>query len=793
MLEQFRAAVRSARHRRATAVAIVATLALGIGANSAIFSFVDAVLLKPLPYPDAGRLVAAYESNPRLKQATQLVAPVRLEEWNHENRTFVALAGSYFENVTDTTGAMPERVEAMRTSPRFFSVLGVDAALGRTLTADEERFGGPPAVVISDSLWRAHFNCDPTVVGRRLILSGTSRTIVGVMPAAFRYPTAATEAWIPAQMAAGLLRERRARFYTTVGRLKPGVSLDLAQADLMAVQARLGERYPDTDRGWSASLIDLKEEQVAGVRRSLLLLFAAVGLVLLAACGNVACLLLADAARRRHEVAVRLALGASAATVVRQLLAEGLVLAIVGASLALVFAQWAAAALRRLASDVPRIDEVHVDGRLVLFTIVVGAATTIAFALAPAVRATRVDPADALARGGRGQTGGQYFLQRVLVSAQIALAIVLLVGAGLLLRSFARLSAVSPGFDPANVIAFRMSASWSESGPSVATRQARTVSRLEQVPGIEAAAVGQAPPAGLDVPPQAFAIVGRDTTEKLFSHGRAVSAGYFRTLRIPILQGETCSADPAAPPFSKALVTRAFADRFFPGDSAIGHALTPGIAPERTIDVIGVVGDVRENGLVHAAEPLIYWCGYSPYWPDPFFIVRTSAAHPASAAAIRAALFDIEPKRAIYAVQTLDETLARSVSQQRVNTILLCLFAATALLVAALGVYGVLSQVVANQRRDIGIRMAVGARASQIIASILAQAGAMTAVGAVAGIAGASLLARVMATLLFGISVHDPVAFLAVPLVLALVAGAAAVVPARRAASTDPIQALRDE
>ena len=431
--------------------------------------------------------------------------------------------------------------------------------------------------------------------------------------------------------------------------------------------------------------------------------------------------------------------------------------------------------------------------RLVLFTIAIGAATTIAFALAPAVRATRVDPADALARGARGHTGGRHLLQRVLVSVQIALAIVLLVGAGLLLRSFARLAAVSPGFDPANVIAFRMSASWSESGPSVAMRQARTVSRLEEVPGVEAAAVSQAPPAGIDFPPQEFAIAGRDTTERPFSLGRAVSAGYFRTLRIPILQGETCSADPAAPPFSKALVTRAFADRFFPGEAPIGHTLlTPGVVPERRIDIIGVVGDVLENGVAHRAEPLIYWCGYSAYWPDPFFIVRTSAAHPASVAAIRAALFDIEPKRAIYNVHTLDETLARSMSQQRVNTILLCVFAATALLVAALGVYGVLSQMVATQRRDIGIRMAVGARASQIVTSILGQAAAMTLAGAAIGIAGASVLVRVMATLLFGISTYDPVTFVIVPLVLALVAGAAAVVPARRAAAIDPVQALRD-
>ncbi|HMF97624.1 MAG TPA: ABC transporter permease [Vicinamibacterales bacterium] len=792
MLDQLRDAVRSVRHRRWTAAAIVTTLTLGIGANSAIFSFVDAVLLRPLPYPDADRLVAVYELNQGLKQATQLVAPVRLEEWNRDNHTFAGLAGSYFENVTDTTGALPERIEAMRTSPRFFAVLGVAAALGRTLSADEERFGGRPAVVISERFWHARFNSTPDAVGRQLILSGVSRTIVGVMPASFRYPTATTDAWIPAQMSAGLMRERRARFYTAVGRMRPGVTLERAQADLTSVQARLGDEFPETDKGWAASLAALKEEQVGGVRRSLWLLFAAVGLVLLAACGNVACLLLAEAVRRRHEVAVRVAVGASRATIVRQLLTEGFILALASASCALLVARWATAVLRRIATDIPRVDEVQIDGRLVLFTIVVGALTTVAFALAPAVQVTKVDPADALARGGRGQIGGRHLLQRTLVATQLALAIVLLVGAGLLIRSFARLAQVSPGFDPAGVTTFRMSASWSESPASVVTRQARTVRRLEEVPGVDAAAVSQTPPAGIDYPPGEFSIVGREAPGKLFAQQRAVSGGYFRALHIPILQGEVCGNDPATPLFFQALVTRAFADQFFPGETAVGHALRPQLPPDREVAIIGIVGDVRESGVMRPAEPLIYWCGYSPYWPDPFFIVRASAAHPASVAAIRAALFAIEPKRAMYAVRPLEESLSRSISQQRLNTVLLSVFAATALLVAALGVYGVLSQVVAGQRRDIGIRMAVGARAAQIVTSILGQAAAMTLAGAAIGIAGASVLVRVMATLLFGISTYDPVTFVIVPLVLALVAGAAAVVPARRAAAIDPVQALRD-
>jgi len=794
MLDQLRAAVRSVGHRRGTAAAIVTTLTLGIGANTAIFAFIDAVLLRPLPYPDAGRLVAAYELNRGMKQSTQLVAPVRLEEWNSGNRTFVALAGSYFENVTDTTSGAPERIEAMRTSPRFFTVLGVAAALGRTLSADEERFGGPPAVVISDAFWRTRFNADASVVGRDLILGGASRTIVGVMPASFRYPTATTEVWIPAQTPAFLMRERRARFYTAIGRLRPGVSVEQAETDLSAVQARLGEQFPDTDKGWAASLVPLKEEQIGGIRRSLWLLFAAVGLVLLAACGNVACLLLAEATRRRHEVAVRIAVGASRWTVVRQLLAEGLVLALASAACALVFARWATAALTRLAADLPRVHEVHADSRLVAFTLLAGILTTVVFALAPALQATRVDPADALARGGRGQIGGRHRLQELLVATQIAAALVLLVGAGLVIRSFARLAEVSPGFEPAGVLTFRMSASWSENGTSVVSRLARTLRRLEEVPGVDAAAVSQTLPAGTDFPPGEFSIVGRDAGEKLFAHARGVSSGYFRALRIPVLQGETCEDDPAAPIFSRALVTRAFADRYFPGEDPIGHAIGgPNLPPGRRLTITGIVGDVRENGLLHAPEPLIYWCGYSPYWPDPYFVVRSNAAHPASVAAIRSALAEIEPKRAMYAVRPLVESLSRSMAQQRLNTVLLSLFAATALLVAALGVYGVLSQLVAGQRRDIGVRLALGARGRQILAALFTHVAAMITAGTIAGLAIAAAVSRLMTTLLFGISAHDPLTFVFVPLVIAAAACGAALIPARRALRVAPAEALRDE
>jgi putative ABC transport system permease protein len=772
---------------------VVLTLALGIGANSAIFSAVDAVLLKPLPYPAADRLVSVYERNAGLRQATQLVAPGRLEEWNAQNRTFEALGASYFENITDTSGPVPERVAAMNTSPRFFQVLGVAPALGRLPTPKEERFGGPPVIVISDTFWRRRFGADPSVLGRALTLGGTSRSIVGVMPPSFRYPTAATDVWTPTRAQPSFLAVRTARLYTTVGRLRPGVTLAQALDDLNAIQERLGEQYPSTDKGWGASLVPLKEEQIGGVRRSLWLLLGAVGLVLLAACGNVACLLLADATRREHEMAIRLALGADRRRVVAELIREGLLLALIGSLGGLLLARWGLAALRSVATELPRVAEVTVDVRLILFTFAVGAATTLLFALAPALQAARSAPADALSRGGRGHTGGRQLLQRLLVGTQVALAIVLLTGAGLMIRSFVHAQDVSLGLDPDRVMTFRMSAQWSERFDAVVQRQARTVARLSAIPGVEAAAFSQLVPAGTDVPPNEFQIRGRDPREKTFAIGRSVSAGYFRTLHIPVLRGDTCSSDPAVPVFSSALVTRAFVERYFPSEDPIGHEfVSPGQLSNRTTTIVGVVGDVREGGFLKQPEPLIYWCGYNPYWPDQRFLVRTSPDLHVSMTAVREALREIEPGRAVYAEQLLTDLLSTSLSPQRLNAILLGLFAATALLLAALGLYGVLSQLVSARRREIGVRMALGARPTRILAAVVAQAAALTGLGIAAGLCAALVLARFMATLVFGVSVRDPLTFVLVPLVLALVAAISALVPAQRAARVDPMDVLRD-
>ncbi len=611
MLHDIRSALRALRRRRGLTITVVLTLMLGIGANSAIFSAVDAVLLKPLPYPAADRLVSIYEANLSRRQSTALLAPGRLEEWNQMNQTFSGLAASYFENMTDTSGPLPARVEAMRTSPRFFSVLGVAPAVGRTFSPAEEQFGGAAVVILSDAFWRQRFAGDASIIGRPLTLGGATRTIVGIMPPSFRYPTASTEVWLPTQAPAMFLAARGARLYTAVGRLKPGVTPEQGQADLSSVEARLAAQFPQTDAGWSAAVVPLKEEQVGGIRRSLWLLLGAVALVLLAACGNVACLMLADATRREHEIAVRFALGASRARVVRQLLIEGALLALAGAAFGLIVARWGIDLLRSAGSALPRVDELRVDGRLVVFTLALGMMTTMAFALAPALQATRGEVSDHLGHGGRAHIGGRQRVQRLLVAAQIALAIILLAGAGLLLRSFSRLAQTSPGFDPAQVLTFRMSAQWSERTDAVMNRHLRTLARLTAVPGVLSAAFSSVLPAGVDFPAGEFRLVGRDTGERLFATGRSVSADYFRTLHIPVLQGETCRDDPSKP-FSKVLVTRTFADQFFPGENPVGHFVEPLSVAGLRQEIVGVVGDVRENGVMKDPLPSCTPAAFSP-------------------------------------------------------------------------------------------------------------------------------------------------------------------------------------
>jgi putative ABC transport system permease protein len=789
VLPQLRIILRGFRRRYGTAAAVVVTLAVCIGATSAIFAIVDALLLRPLPYPDAERLVAVHESNLRRRETEGLLAPVRLIEWARASRSFAAIAGCYFENFTDTSGALPERVETMRVSAGFLQLFATPPARGRVFTAEEERLVAPVAV-ISDAFWMRRFGRAPDTVGRRLELGGRSYTIVGIMPPAFQAPDATTELWAPM---APLTQWREARILTAFGRLQPGVSAEGAEAELTRIQSQLGEIYPLTDAGWGARVRPLKERQVGGVRRTLWLLFGAVALVLVAACGNVACLLLADASRREHEIAVKLALGASRTRTVGHLCAEGLVLATCGAALGLLIAAQGLEIIRAAAPQLPRLREAGLDARMVAFTAALAGITTVLFSLAPALQATRVEVADRLASGGRGLTGGRMGAPRLLVAAQVALAVVLLTAAGLVVRSFERLQHVESGFSAANVLAFRITAQWAERPEAVAARQLRTLERLRAMPGVTAAAFGSVLPAGATFTPQEFTIDGQAATGARFAERRTVTAEYFRVLEVPLLRGRVCRDDPGKLQSSEILVNRMFVERFFGAADPIGRVVSSGSGGVSfPAEIIGMVGDVRERGLASEPGPMMYSCGLMPYWPDPRYLVRIDDPRRVTVAAIREAVRDIEPARAVYAAGPLVEFVADSIAQPRLNAILLSLFAWTTLLLAAMGLYGVLSQLVTARRREIGLRIALGARPAQILTSVAAQAALVTAAGIAVGLAAAAALARLMASLVFGIAPRDPITFAAVPAILVLVAAVASIVPARRAATTDPMTALRD-
>ncbi len=781
-------------HRPAFFLAVVLTLALGIGANSAIFSVIDAVLLKPLPYPGGDRLVAVFESSPPLKVPRGPVAPARLEEWNRMNQTFAGISGAFTENQAETSGALPEKLVCARVAPRFFSVLGTPALVGRGFGPDEEVATGPRAAVIAEHLWKRRFLSDPQVVGKVLRLADRSVPIVGVMPDSFRFPADDVDVWLPAKLPAIAMTQREARFYSAVGRILEGVTPAAAAADLAAVQGRLAADFPATDAKWSVVLDPLKEETVGGVARSLWILFGAVSLVLLIACANVACLLLAQASRREREIAVRFALGARRSQVVGGLLLEAFCAALPGAVLGLLMAVWGADWFRHAAARLPRADEIHLDWRIVLFTLSVTLATALLFGLLPSLQATRAGTAGTLAAGSRTQVGGRQRLIRILVSAQIALAIVLLVGAGLLIRTLSRLGQTSLGFRPDNVLTLRVSASWDEKRDMkrVQQRLYRTVEALGSLPGVEAAALSVYLPGGGEDYLQQFKIAGQDSESKgrqMFADFQSVSPDYFKVLGIPLLAGETCrlhfdGTEPAV------MVNRSLVDRYMGGMNPVRQHISTGAD---SFEVSGVVSDVRDHGYAKDPRPTIYFCEMPGFFPDPQFLVKTAADPVTMVESIRRRMQSLEPNRGVYETRPLTAYLSSTLAEKRFQSMLLSLFGITALLLAVVGLYGVTAFFVGQRRREIGLRAALGAQPRQILAHIFRQGALTTGTGVAAGLVAAALLSRTIASLLFGISPVDPVTFLAVPLLLALVAAAAIWAPARRATKVDPTEALRQE
>ena len=793
---------RSLLSRPGFFVAAVVTMMLCIGASSAVFSLVEAVLLKSLPYAAPSRLAALFETNVSRNTGLVPVAPCRLEEWNRMNRSFDGIAGVYTENITETSGALPEKLLCARTSRRFFSTLGVIPAQGREFSPDEERFGGPHAALIGEAFWRRRFAGDPNVLTKSLRVDDTLYPIAGVVPASFRVPITNTEVdvWLPAALPSAVMQNRETRFYVAIGKLRDGVSAASAQTGLTTLQAALAAQYPATDAHWTPVVRPLKEVTVGSSGRGLWILFGAVTLLLLIGCANIACLLLTHAQRRAREIAVRFSLGARRRQVVGQLLLEAFLIALPGAVLGLLLCAWGIDVLRAItAGQLPRADEIRLSWPVVWFTLFLSVATTFLFGLTPALVSTRTETAAALAQGSRTQTGGfGRRLLRVLAGSQIALAMVLLIGASLLIRTISTLAHVPLGFQTQNLLTLHISASWAEKRDMkrVQHRLEQTLQALENIPGVKSAALT------LDVPGASanynveFHVAGRNSDaagEKLLANSAVVSSSYFRTLGIPLIAGRMCRDNIDNGPH-ESMVSRRFAEQFFPGESAVGHTLRigQGSAGESTL-IAGVVENARDTNRTEEPEPVNYRCTAPGFWPDPVFVLRTQGPPMALANTLREAIKRLEPARAVYDVAPLEERLSSGMAERRMQTVLLSVFGISALLLSAVGVYGVLAFHVSQRTREIGLRVALGARRGQIFSRIFQQGARMTAAGVVAGFGASAALTRLMAGLLYGISPWDALSFLGAPALLTAVAALAIWIPARRAMRVDPIVALREE
>ena len=795
-IANLKSAFRFIRKSPSFSIAVILTLALGIGANSAVFSAIDAILLRPLPFPNGDQLMRFSQYSTKIKNPQTFVAPVRLEDWNRLNSTFQCITGYYTEDSSETSGALPEKITQAWVAPRFLQVWGISPALGRDFNSEEETFGGPLAMVISDRLWRQRFNADPSAVGKKLRFGKYAYTIVGVMPASFLFPEREVDLWAPIPTNSPFAQDRESTWYTTIGRLKPGVTVQQAQANLAAVQAQLAKAYPKTDTDLAVGIEPLKERTIGGVRSSLWILFGSVSLLLLIACTNIVALLLARGTQRQHEISVRFSLGASRRALILQLLTETFVMALIGGSLGLLVAGGASRVFRSLGGELPRVEEIHLDWRIVVYSLVCAVLATLLCGLLPALRGTRTNLSGSLAQASRTQVSGRNRLQWLLVGVQVALAVTLLAGAGLLLRSFQELGRVSPGFDASHVLTFHVSASWGETidMKGLTQRIDRTIESLRGVPGVEVAATSATLP-GVPGRYQTEIKIAEgqvDPERKIMAESRFVSRGYFAAMKIPLLTGELCREEPNSP---NVLVNRSFVNTYLAETTAVGHHLAlqqPGITFVPAGEIRGIVGDAREEGMNREPGPAVYWCMSAPL-PDPYYLVRTRVEPMAMAETIRQKMREIEPGRSVFAFMPLEEHLDAAFAENKLRTVLLSFFAATAVALACVGLYGTLSYTVNLRRREVGLRLALGALRGQILKQFLWQGLGVSLLGCAAGWGLAVAFGRVLSGMLYGVSASDTETLSGVVLLVLAVAAIASLVPAVRAARVEPMNVLRDE
>jgi len=796
MLSDVRFALRALRKKPGFTLVAVLTLALGVGANTAIFSVVNGVLLRPLPYPKPDRLVAIWQNDLAHGILKNTVSVPNFLDWKAESDVFDAMATWRNNAVTLGAGTAPVRVRTGAVSADFFEVMGVAPVVGRTFLPDEYRFGAPPAIVLGYAAWRAHFAADRSVVGRQVRVDGRPVTVVGVMPEGFAFPRRA-EAWEPLAFDPAGLPGRGLVFLQVVGRLKPGVALERARAQMTAIADRLRQEYPNDNAGQGVTVLPLREDAVGDVRAALIVLSGAVGFVLLIACGNIANLLLARGVSRQREIAVRAALGAGRARLVRQLLVESLLIAAAGGAAGLLLGLWSFDALvALLPANLPRVSEIRFDGRVLAFTFTLALVSGLLFGLVPAVRASRGDLAGAFRERTAG--GGGRRLRNGLVVAEMALAMTLLVGAGLLLTSFARLQSVEPGFEPRGVLV--ASYVLPDGRYGTAAREGAFVegvlARLAANPAIDSAGATTTLPlqgSSLDL---TFVVEGQpepapdDYPDADFD---SVTPGYFETLHVPLRAGRTFRATDTAEAPPVVIINEALAQRYFPHENPVGRRLRVEWTNDPPFrEIVGVVGDIHHAELGVAPRPAMYTPATQLSWSFGSFAVRARPGADA-AAAVRQAIAAVDPELAPGNVAPLDAIVSSSIAQPRFRSLLVGGFAATALLLAIVGLAGVLSYSVSQRTTEIGVRLALGARSGQIVRLVVGEGLALAAAGTVVGAAGALALGGTLTSLLFGVSAFDGRIYLSLAVLLTAVAALACYVPARRAARVDPMAALRAE
>ena len=799
LIQDVRYGVRMMRKRPGFTAVVVLTLALGIGANTAIFSVVNAVLLRPLPYRNAERLVWV-AGNIRGGTNRASVSPPDYVDYRAQNTVFEEFATSTsVPNAVNLTGAgEPERLTGSRVTANYFRAFGVEPALGRAFGADEERAGPAPVAVLSDGLWRRRFGGDPSVVGKTLTLDGKAVTVVGIAPPEFQYP-AGTELWLPLDFDDPEMKIRAAHFLRPIGLLKEGVTIEQAQAETDLIARRLEEQYPETNERWSLNLVPLEEQVVGGVRTSLWVLLGAVGFVLLIACANVSNLTLARVAGRRRELALRTALGASRWRVVRQQLAESVLLSLAGGASGLLLAVWGVDVLAALgADDIPRSSEIGVDGPVLAFTAALSVLTGLAFGLLPALRASRPNLNEVLKDAGRGTSGpGRGRVRSALVVAEIALSLTLLVGAGLLVKSFVGLRSVNPGFDSANILTLRINLARARYAKpeQAAAFFGELQRRVAGLPGVEAAGMVSELPLSGQPNDMYFSVAGRPpqtADQKVTADYRRVNQDYFRAMRIPVLRGRDFTEQEVAGSAQVVVINETLARNFFPDEDPLGRRLVIDFGKQEEFEIVGVVGDVRHRAL----DGEVYQMMYVPSLRvgGTNLVVRTSSADPLSlATAVRGEVSAVDRDQPVSGVRTMEEVVSGSVAQQRFRTLLLAAFAGVALLLAGVGIYGVISYSVTHRTHEIGIRMALGAKAADILKMVVGHGMALALAGIAVGLLAALALTRVLSSLLFGVTATDAMTFATVSLLIAAVALLACLLPARRATKVDPMIALRYE